>query len=116
LRSAGEIISEAIADFRAAAPYELGHEASSIYGWTALYPVFVRSEAHLAAHQGNEAAAEFQKILDRRGIVLNSPVAAHAHLGFARAHVVWSRNSNGLKRRGFQLGFTSCHCPSPRRR
>ena len=29
-----------------------------------MYPVFVRGEAYLAAHQGSEAAAEFQKILD----------------------------------------------------
>jgi hypothetical protein len=26
-----------------------------------MYPVFVRGEAYLAAHQGNEAAAEFKK-------------------------------------------------------
>jgi hypothetical protein len=28
----------------------------------ALYPVYVRGEAHLVAHQGTQAAAEFQKI------------------------------------------------------
>jgi eukaryotic-like serine/threonine-protein kinase len=45
----------------------------------------VRGEAYLAAYQGNEAAAEFQKILGHRGIVLNEPIGALAHLGLARA-------------------------------
>ena len=82
-------ISEAIESLRSAAPYELGVQSGhAVYGWTALYPVFVRGEAHLAAHQGNEAAAEFQKILDHRGVVLNEPIGALAHLGLARAHVL----------------------------
>jgi len=38
------------------------------------------------AHQGNEAAAEFQKILEHRGIVLFEPIGALANL--ARAYVV----------------------------
>lgn len=50
----------------------------------------MRGEAYLAAHQGNEAAAEFQKILDHRGIVINSPIGALAHLGLARAYVLQS--------------------------
>ena len=48
----------------------------------------MRGEAYLAAHQGSEAAAEFQKILDHRGIVLNDPIGALAHLGLARAYAV----------------------------
>jgi len=46
----------------------------------------MRGEAHLAVHQGNEAAAEFQKILDHRGIVLNEPIGALAHLQIGRAY------------------------------
>jgi tetratricopeptide (TPR) repeat protein/predicted Ser/Thr protein kinase len=80
--------SEAIETLRAATPYELGQSTSSIYGWTALYPVFVRGEAYLAAHQGSEAAAEFQKIINHRGIVLNSPIGALAHLQIARAYAM----------------------------
>jgi ATP/maltotriose-dependent transcriptional regulator MalT len=53
-----------------------------------LYPVFVRGEAYLAAHRGSEAAAEFQKILDHRSVLLNEPVGALAHLGLARASVL----------------------------
>jgi eukaryotic-like serine/threonine-protein kinase len=35
-----------------------------------LYAIYVRGEAYLAAHRGSDASAEFQKILDRRSIVL----------------------------------------------
>jgi Tfp pilus assembly protein PilF len=82
-------ISEAIESLRTAAPYELGVQSGhAVYGWTALYPVFVRGEAYLAAHQSNEAAAEFQKILDHRGVVTNEPVGALAHLGLARSYAM----------------------------
>ena len=80
--------SEAIETLRAAAPYELGQTAASTYGWNALYPVYVRGEARLAAHNGSEAAAEFQKILDHRGIVLNLPIGALAHLQIGRAYAM----------------------------
>ena len=53
-----------------------------------MYPVFVRGEAYLAAHQGCAAAAEFQKILDHRGIVLNEPIGALAHLQIGRAYAM----------------------------
>jgi hypothetical protein len=53
-----------------------------------MYPVYVRGEAYLAAHQGSEAAAEFQKILDHRGVVLNESIGALAHLGLARAYAM----------------------------
>jgi hypothetical protein len=43
---------------------------------------------YLVAKQGAPAAAEFQKILDHRGIVLNEPIGALAHLGLARAYVL----------------------------
>ncbi len=78
--------SSAIEILTAAAPYELGKSGN--YGWTALYPVYVRGEAFLAARQGSEAAAEFQKILDHRGIVLNSPIGALAHLQIGRAYAI----------------------------
>jgi tetratricopeptide (TPR) repeat protein len=53
-----------------------------------MYPVYARGEAYLAAHRGGEAAAEFQKILDHRGIVLNEPIGALAHLQLGRAYVL----------------------------
>jgi predicted Zn-dependent protease len=79
--------SKAIDSLRSAAPYELG-APSITFNFLSLYPVYVRGEAYLATHQGSKAAAEFQKILDHRGIVLNEPVGALAHLGLARAYAM----------------------------
>jgi tetratricopeptide (TPR) repeat protein/predicted Ser/Thr protein kinase len=67
-------------------PYELGYSFPLQVGL--LYPAYVRAESHLRAHQGNEAAAEYQKLLDHPGIVLNSPTGALARLGLARAYVL----------------------------
>ena len=44
---------------------------------TALYPVYLRGEAFLLGHQGREAEVEFQKILDRPGVVANEPPSAY---------------------------------------
>jgi tetratricopeptide (TPR) repeat protein/predicted Ser/Thr protein kinase len=78
--------SQAIESLRVVTPYELGQTTSSVYGWTALYPVYVRGEAHLMVRQGREAAAEFQKLIDHRGIVVNSPLGALARLQIGRAY------------------------------
>jgi Tfp pilus assembly protein PilF len=43
---------------------------------------------YLAAKQGAQASAEFQRILDWRGVVINEPIGALAHLGLARAYVL----------------------------
>jgi len=50
-----------------------------------LHSAYIRGEAFLAAHQYAEAAAEFQKILDHRGIVGADPIGALAHLQLGRA-------------------------------
>ena len=50
-----------------------------------LYPIYVRGLAYLAARQPAEAAAEFQRILDHRSIVLVDPMDAMARLQLARA-------------------------------
>jgi tetratricopeptide (TPR) repeat protein len=74
--------SQAVIDLEAASPYELGGPLP-IGG---LYPVYVRGQAYLAAHNGAAAAGEFQKILDHSGIVLNLPLGALAHLQLGRAY------------------------------
>ena len=86
---------EALDILRAASPYELGLPALDYYNWPNLYPVYVRGEAYLAAHQGSEAAAEFQKILDHRGIVLNEPIGALAHLQLGRAYALQGDSAKG---------------------
>jgi DNA-binding winged helix-turn-helix (wHTH) protein/tetratricopeptide (TPR) repeat protein len=77
--------SQAIHRLEVAVPYELG-ASQGLYG--ALYPVYVRGEAHLVGRQGAEAAIEFRKILDHRGIVNSDPIGALAHLQLGRALVV----------------------------
>ncbi len=79
---------QAITDLEPAAPSELGLPAVGFYNWPNLYPVYVRGEAYLAARDGKAAAAEFQKILDHRGIVLNEPIGALAHLQLGRAYAL----------------------------
>jgi hypothetical protein len=66
---------------QAAAPYELGGSAPN----SCLYPVYVRAEAYLSAQKGQLALAEFQKILDHRGLLWNCATGALAHLGLGRA-------------------------------
>ena len=66
-------------ELQLAVPYEL----ASFRG--AMYPAFIRGEAFLAEHKGVEAAAEFQKLIDHRGIVLADPTAALVRLEIGRA-------------------------------
>jgi tetratricopeptide (TPR) repeat protein len=78
--------AKAIEALLPASPYELGEPPPLQLG--TMYPVYLRGQAYLAAGQGEKAAAEFQEILDHRGIVLNFPLGALAHLGLARAYVL----------------------------
>jgi tetratricopeptide (TPR) repeat protein len=80
----GTDVSKAIEALNAAGPYELG----DMQGNNPLFSIYVRGKAYLAAHQGKEAAAEFQKILDHRGIVVNEPIGALAHLELGRAYTM----------------------------
>jgi len=79
--------SRSIELLQTAAPYELGMLSGSATN-SCLYPVYVRAEAYLSAQQGQLAAAEFQKILDHRGLLWNCATGALAHLGLARAYVL----------------------------
>jgi len=54
----------------------------------ALCPGYLRGEAYLLLHDGNRAAAEFQKFIDHRGLVSNFPWGALARLGLARAYAL----------------------------
>jgi tetratricopeptide (TPR) repeat protein len=69
--------AKAIAALEPARPYELG-------GFD-FWPIYARGQAYLRAKAGPEASAEFQKILDHRGVGLTSPFCALAQLGLARA-------------------------------
>ena len=82
----GENSAQVLVLLEAAAPYELGEPLPFVMG--TLYPTYLRGQAYLMAHNGAAAAAEFQKFLDHRGIVLNFSLGALGHLGLARAYVV----------------------------
>jgi DNA-binding winged helix-turn-helix (wHTH) protein len=73
-------------------PYELGSPNTGgsefLLGADTLYSAYVRGLVYLAAHQGAEAAGEFQKILDHRGIVVSDPIGALAHLQLGRAYAL----------------------------
>jgi serine/threonine protein kinase/tetratricopeptide (TPR) repeat protein len=76
--------TQAVMFLEAAAPYELGIPPQFLLG--TMYPAYIRGQAQLLAHNGVASAVEFQKFLDHRGIVINFPLGALAHLGLARAY------------------------------
>jgi hypothetical protein len=53
-----------------------------------LYPAYLRGVAYLKLRRGSEAAAEFQKLFDHRGLVGYQQQGALADLGIARAYVL----------------------------
>jgi eukaryotic-like serine/threonine-protein kinase len=75
--------SKAIELLESAAPYELGTPRSNLQGF---FGAYMRGEAYLAAHRGTEAIAEFQKVLDHRGIVISDVIGALAQLQLGRAY------------------------------
>jgi len=86
------------------APHELGIPLSAISGlFGALYPVYVRGQAYLAANNAIAAAAEFRKILDHRGIVVSDPVAALSHLQLGRTYAL---TADRAKASAYQDFFT----------
>jgi tetratricopeptide (TPR) repeat protein len=76
-------VAKAIEELQSAIPYQTGVPRLLI---GAMYPVYVRGEAFLAEGRGTEAAKEFQKILDHRGVVASDPVGALARLELGRAY------------------------------
>ena len=78
--------AKAIELLQANVPYELSSPRSATFAYFgALYPIYLRGQAYLALHRGAEAAREFQKIVDRRGITIGDAFGVLAHLGMARA-------------------------------
>ena len=78
--------ADSVEQLQIALPYELaanGLNFSSYY-LGGLHSAYVRGEALMAAKRYAEAAAEFQKILDHRGIVGTDPIGVLAHLQLGR--------------------------------
>ncbi|MGA2373444.1 MAG: protein kinase [Candidatus Korobacteraceae bacterium] len=81
-------------DLGQAPPFQLG----------TMYPVYLRGEAFLMKKQGKEAAEEFQKIIDHRGLVLNFVLSALARLDLARAYAL--QDDAAQARTAYQNFFT----------
>jgi tetratricopeptide (TPR) repeat protein len=81
---------DSVERLRTALPFELAVNGLNFghFFLGGLHSGYVRGEALLAAHRYGEAAAEFQKILDHRGIVGADPIGALAHLQLGRAFVL----------------------------
>ncbi len=58
------------------------------YTGDGLMPAYLRGQAYLQLRQGKEAAAEFQRLLDHPGIVVNAPFGPLSRVGLARAYVL----------------------------
>jgi tetratricopeptide (TPR) repeat protein len=78
--------SEAIRILQRAAPYD----TASTDSFDSLYPAYIRGLAYLQAKEPEKAAAEFQKMVDHPGIVLNFVTGALARLQLGRAQVMMS--------------------------
>src|SRR4029077_102827 len=78
--------TESVERLQAALHYELSADGLNVGLYLGgLHSAYVRGEALVAAHRYAEAAAEFKKILDHRGIGGVDPIGALAHLQLARA-------------------------------
>ena len=77
--------AQAIAALESAKPYELGADRR-LFG--SYWAIFVRGDAYLHSHDGANAAIEYQKILDHRGIDPTSPSFSLSRLGLARAYAL----------------------------
>ena len=77
---------KAIALLQPALSYELADPPPFSAG--TMYPAYLRGQAYLSAGKEAEAVAEFQKIIDHPGVVVNFPLGALAHLGLARARAL----------------------------
>ena len=81
---------KAIATLRTSVPYELADPPPFSAG--TMYPAYLLGQAYLssgnASGNGELAAAEFQKILDHPGVIVNFPLSALSHLGLGRARAL----------------------------
>ncbi len=80
---------DAIERLQTALPYDLAMPGTAFFAkFGGLYPVYIRGQAYLEAKRGREAATEFQKVLDHRGIALADPIGALARLQLGRAFLL----------------------------
>jgi len=76
--------ARAITVLESARPYEMGNGPFSC----GFVPAYIRAKAYLKADNGASAAAEYQRILDHRGVDPVNPLYTLAHLGLGRAYAL----------------------------
>jgi len=86
-------LAKALEDLSTTSLYELGSPLPQFEVGGSLYPVYIRGQIYLSLHQGKEAAAEFQKFLEHRGVALNSPLGALARLQLGRAYALQDKTA-----------------------
>jgi serine/threonine protein kinase/Flp pilus assembly protein TadD len=86
--------AKAVEILRASIPYELADPPPFSSG--TMYPVYLRGQAYLSSGNGALAAAEFQKIIDHPGVIVNFPFIALSHLGVGRGRAL-SRDTAGAR-------------------
>jgi eukaryotic-like serine/threonine-protein kinase len=84
-------------------PYERGQLVGNL-SYSCMIPVYLRGEAYLSARQGPQALAEFQKLIDDRGVVGNCWSGALALLGRGRAQAL--DGSKDAARASYRQFFT----------
>jgi serine/threonine protein kinase len=77
--------ADAVTYLRETSRYELGGWVLPFSTGASMYAVYLRGEAYLRLKHWNEAAGEFQKIIDHRGLVWNFPLSSLSRLQLARA-------------------------------
>ena len=88
---------QAVDLLQAASAYELSEPWPSAPVAVSLYPVYVRGDAYLQAGKGQQAAAEFQNIIEHPGIVMNFLLGALAHVQLGRAKAMTGDKEGALK-------------------
>jgi len=83
----------AIAALQPSLKYELSYN----YSFNSLYPAYIRGLAYLQLAEGRLAAAEFQKLVDHRGLVGRDVIGALAHLQIARAQKMMGDEASARK-------------------
>jgi len=78
----------AIELLQATSAYEFGEPNPQVQIGGTLYPAYLRGEAYLKRGDGRLAAAEFHKLIDHRGVVLNFVLGALAHLQLGRGYAM----------------------------
>jgi tetratricopeptide (TPR) repeat protein len=73
--------AKAVELLRPTTDYEFGFISAGV-------PAYLRGLGYLQAKEGKEAAAEFQKVIDRKGAAGAGPYVPLAHIGLARAYAL----------------------------